>query len=91
VQRVRGVLCLAVARADRFAADHFQAGFLDPLSQLLTRAQAEAWSKHGVNANAIAPGFFATPLTAPVGIGEDERSGRWKGKGKSECGIHTQI
>src|SRR5438046_3567099 len=32
----------------------------------LTRAQAEAWSKHGVNANAIAPGFFATALTAPV-------------------------
>lgn len=32
----------------------------------LTRAQAEAWSKHGVNANAIAPGFFPTPLTAPV-------------------------
>lgn len=32
----------------------------------LTRAQAEAWSKFGVNANAIAPGFFATPLTAPV-------------------------
>ena len=32
----------------------------------LTRAQAEAWSKYGVNANAIAPGFFATPLTAPV-------------------------
>jgi NAD(P)-dependent dehydrogenase (short-subunit alcohol dehydrogenase family) len=30
----------------------------------LTRAQAEAWSRHGVNANAIAPGFFATPLTA---------------------------
>ena len=32
----------------------------------LTRAQAEAWSKHGICANAIAPGFFATPLTAPV-------------------------
>jgi gluconate 5-dehydrogenase len=32
----------------------------------LTRAQAEAWSKHGVTANSIAPGFFATPLTAPV-------------------------
>ena len=32
----------------------------------LTRAQAEAWSPHGVNANAIAPGFFATELTAPV-------------------------
>lgn len=32
----------------------------------LTRAQAQAWSRHGVNANAIAPGFFATPLTAPL-------------------------
>jgi gluconate 5-dehydrogenase len=32
----------------------------------LTRAQAEAWSAKGVTANAIAPGFFATPLTAPV-------------------------
>jgi len=32
----------------------------------LTRAQAEAWSRHGVNANAIAPGFFPTPLTAAV-------------------------
>ena len=32
----------------------------------LTRAMAEAWSKHGINANAIAPGFFPTELTAPV-------------------------
>jgi gluconate 5-dehydrogenase len=32
----------------------------------LTRAQAEAFSRHGVMCNAIAPGFFSTPLTAPV-------------------------
>ena len=32
----------------------------------LTRAQAEAWSAKGVNVNAIAPGFFATPLTHAV-------------------------
>jgi NAD(P)-dependent dehydrogenase (short-subunit alcohol dehydrogenase family) len=32
----------------------------------LTRAQAEAWSRFGVTANAIAPGFFPTALTAPV-------------------------
>lgn len=32
----------------------------------LTRHMAEAWSPHGVNCNAIAPGFFATPLTAPI-------------------------
>lgn len=32
----------------------------------LTRAQAEAWSRHGINVNAIAPGFFETALTEPV-------------------------
>jgi NAD(P)-dependent dehydrogenase (short-subunit alcohol dehydrogenase family) len=32
----------------------------------LTRAIAEEWSKHGVTCNAIAPGFFPTPLTEPV-------------------------
>ncbi len=32
----------------------------------LTRAMAEAWSSDGINANAIAPGFFPTELTAPV-------------------------
>ena len=32
----------------------------------LTRAQAEAFSRRGVTANAIAPGFFATGLTEPV-------------------------
>lgn len=32
----------------------------------LTRAMAEAWSRDGVTANAVAPGFFPTELTAPV-------------------------
>jgi NAD(P)-dependent dehydrogenase (short-subunit alcohol dehydrogenase family) len=32
----------------------------------LTRAMAEAFSRHGITCNAIAPGFFPTPLTAPV-------------------------
>jgi gluconate 5-dehydrogenase len=32
----------------------------------LTRAAAEYWSPHGVTCNAIAPGFFETPLTAAV-------------------------
>lgn len=40
----------------------------------LTRAQAEAWSRHGVNANAIAPGFFPTALTSPV----VQDSARWQ-------------
>ncbi len=30
------------------------------------------------------------PCTRAVGLGEDERSGRWSGTGKTECGLHTQ-
>jgi len=32
----------------------------------LTRSMAEAWSKDGITANALAPGFFPTELTGPV-------------------------
>jgi NAD(P)-dependent dehydrogenase (short-subunit alcohol dehydrogenase family) len=32
----------------------------------MTRAMAEAWSRDGITANAIAPGFFRTELTAAV-------------------------
>ncbi|MGB1251389.1 MAG: SDR family NAD(P)-dependent oxidoreductase, partial [Candidatus Promineifilaceae bacterium] len=32
----------------------------------LTRAMAEAWSSDGIMVNAIAPGFFRTPLTQPL-------------------------
>ena len=39
----------------------------------LTRAMAEAWSPHGINVNAIGPGFFPTELTVPV-FNDKERS-----------------
>lgn len=41
----------------------------------LTRAMAEAWSKDGINANAIGPGFFRTELTAAV-FNDPERAAR---------------
>ncbi len=41
----------------------------------LTRATAEIWSRHGITCNAIAPGFFPTPLTAPV-FADAERAAR---------------
>jgi len=31
------------------------------------------------------------PCTRPVQAGDDERSGRWAGKSKKECGIHTFL
>ncbi|MGI9372655.1 MAG: SDR family NAD(P)-dependent oxidoreductase [Hyphomicrobiales bacterium] len=39
----------------------------------LTRAMAQAWSGDGINANALAPGFFPTELTAAV-FADEERS-----------------
>ena len=41
----------------------------------LTRAMAEAWSREGITANALAPGFFPTDLTAPV-FDDPERAAR---------------
>jgi phosphoadenosine phosphosulfate reductase len=31
------------------------------------------------------------PCTIAIGINEDERSGRWAGRGKTECGLHTEM
>ena len=41
----------------------------------LTRAMAEAWSKDGITANAIGPGFFPTELTGAV-FADPERAAR---------------
>ncbi|MEM9707956.1 MAG: SDR family oxidoreductase [Pseudomonadota bacterium] len=41
----------------------------------LTRAMAEAWSRDGINVNAIGPGFFRTELTAAV-FSDPERAAR---------------
>ncbi len=41
----------------------------------MTRAMAEAWSPHGITANAIGPGFFPTELTAAV-FADPERAAR---------------
>lgn len=34
------------------------------------------------------PSIGCAPCTSPVAEGEDPRSGRWRGQGKVECGIH---
>ena len=41
----------------------------------MTRAMAEEWSSHGINVNAIGPGFFPTELTAPV-FADPDRAAR---------------
>jgi phosphoadenylyl-sulfate reductase (thioredoxin) len=36
------------------------------------------------------PSIGCHPCTSPVAAGEDSRSGRWRGRGKKECGLHAR-
>ena len=31
------------------------------------------------------------PCTIAIGLNDDERAGRWSGRGKTECGLHTEM
>lgn len=31
------------------------------------------------------------PCTIAIGVNDDERAGRWAGRGKIECGLHTDM
>ena len=37
------------------------------------------------------PSVGCKPCTRAVMPGEDHRAGRWAGKGKTECGLHTDL
>jgi len=49
--------------------------------------------EHGVFLNPLRQEGYASigcaPCTRPVAEGEDPRAGRWAGKDKTECGLHT--
>jgi phosphoadenosine phosphosulfate reductase len=49
--------------------------------------------EHQVPVNPLAEIGYASigcaPCTRPVAPGEDPRAGRWAGRGKTECGLHT--
>lgn len=36
------------------------------------------------------PSIGCMPCTSPVAPGEDPRSGRWRGRAKTECGLHAR-
>ncbi|WP_017652889.1 phosphoadenosine phosphosulfate reductase [Fortiea contorta] len=65
---------------------------LNPLAAW-TRQQSWVYvAEHGVIYNPLHdqgyPSIGDEPITTKVGEGEDERAGRWRGTGKTECGIH---
>ncbi|MCP5368844.1 MAG: SDR family oxidoreductase [Hyphomicrobiales bacterium] len=63
---VGNVINIASLQSFRAFADGIAYGASKGGVAQLTRAMAEAWSKHGIVANALVPGFFETELTRPV-------------------------
>lgn len=66
------------------------------INPLVTWTHKDLWSyihRHNLPAHPLfQQGYLSVgcaPCTAPVAPGEDERSGRWAGTGKTECGLHT--
>jgi phosphoadenosine phosphosulfate reductase len=63
---------------------------------LATWTNAEVWKyimDHKLDYNPLHdqgyPSIGCAPCTVEVAPGQDPRSGRWSGKGKTECGLHT--
>jgi phosphoadenosine phosphosulfate reductase len=66
------------------------------INPLLHWTKKDVWAfivRHDVPYNLLHdegyPSIGCQPCTAPVAAGEDERSGRWAGKVKKECGLHV--
>ncbi len=84
----------ANTRADMpvFELDGKQRLKVNPLASW-TRKESWAYAfEHDVIYNPLHdqgyPSIGDEPITTPVAEGEDERAGRWRGTGKTECGIH---
>lgn len=76
---------------------------LDPLHGLVKVNPLLSWSAaevadyvrtHDVPTNPLHergyPSIGCVPCTSPVAAGEDPRSGRWRGREKTECGLHAR-
>ena len=84
----------AVTRADMPVFEIDANGRLK-LNPIASWTRKESWAyvhEHGVIYNPLHdqgyPSIGDEPITTPVAEGEDERAGRWRGTGKTECGIH---
>lgn len=67
---------------------------INPLANWTFSQVQEYVKEHNVPYNALLDRGYKSVgdwhSTVPVGEGEDERAGRWKGQDKTECGIHNK-
>jgi phosphoadenosine phosphosulfate reductase len=85
--------------AGRAALPHFEASDnrvkVNPLAFWNKEQVAQYMTAHNLPVHPLVADGFASigcmPCTDRVEAGADIRSGRWKGKGKTECGIHLTL
>lgn len=67
---------------------------INPLATWSFKQVNDYIKEHDVPTNALLEQGYKSigdwHSTVPVGEGEDERAGRWKGQNKTECGIHNK-
>jgi sulfate adenylyltransferase len=69
---------------------------LAKVNPLIAWSTEDVWSylrEHAVPVNELHgrgyPSIGCRPCTTPALAGEDPRAGRWRGRGKTECGLHV--
>lgn len=79
----------AMPFAERDAAHRVK---LNPLADWMPEDIRHYMDAHALPAHPlVARGYRSigcAPCTSPVAVGEDPRAGRWRGRDKTECGIH---
>jgi phosphoadenosine phosphosulfate reductase len=68
---------------------------LNPLAAWSDEDMASYTAEHDLPQHPLAGrGYISigcAPTTTPIGPGEDPRAGRWRGTGKTECGLHVDA
>lgn len=84
----------AAARAAEWDA-RFGLVKVNPLVRWSEGQVSQYLARHAVPVNPLHergyPSIGCQPCTTPVSPGEDPRAGRWRGRGKVECGLHARY
>ena len=66
-----------------------------PLATVTATEASEYLERHGIAEHPLRAKQYLSigcwPCTRPVEDGAQERAGRWAGRGKTECGLHTSL
>jgi phosphoadenosine phosphosulfate reductase len=87
----------AVTRSKMAIVERLQGGIVktNPLANWTSRDTYRYLTTHEIPTHPLFEQGYTSigcwPCTRPVLAGEDERAGRWAGKNKVECGLHTFL